>query len=216
VKKVWNPLYIGIISYFCLVAPAVILWGLNFRKLGRPDLTRPIWIVGTVLFLLLVLGWIYLPASWDWGLEVFHLGICIGMAAFQYPHYRRFIEADEDQHGVESLFKPALLSVLFILTLASAYVAWGWYLQRQSEEQILLARDQYDRGNYPEAVATLKQVLAEDSGQRLAYINLSIAYETMGKPDSAVIAIEDWLKLMPEDSDAKERLYQLRYQKAGN
>ncbi len=215
-KKIWNPLYIGIISYFCLVLPAVILWGINFRKLGRPDLSRPTFIVGTLLFAGLVAGWFLLPESWDVALEVAHVGISVGGAALQYPFYRRFVEADEENHQVESLLKPALLSIIFVLLAASLAISWGWFMQHQIEKQLIEARDLYDTGDYPGSVKILTTIIEKDPGQRMAYVNLSIAYETMGKPDSAVSIMEDCLKQMPEDGEAKERIYQLRYQKEGN
>lgn len=214
-KKVWNPLYIGVISYFCLVLPAVILWGINFRKLGKPNLTWPTFLVGGLLFLLLVLGWIFLPQSWDWALEAFHIILSIAGASFQYSYFHKFLEADEENHQRESLLKPALLSILFVLTVVSLFIGWNWYLQHQTEQELLLAKEKYDIGDYPASVKILNSIIEEDPGQRTAYMNLSIAYETMGKSDSAIYVLDNWLIQMPEDSEVKDRIYQLRYMNSG-
>jgi tetratricopeptide (TPR) repeat protein len=215
-KKFWNPLYIGIISYFCLVFPAVILWGINFRKLGKPAFAKPTIIIGLSLFALLVSGWVLLPESWDWILEAFHIAISIWGAAFQYNYYRDIIENDDEEYEIESLMKPALLSIIFVLCIISSLVAIHWFQQLEIEEKIHQARDLYDTGNYPASVSILKEIIQQDQMERTAYVNLSITYETMGKPDSARIILEDWLKQMPEDSEIKERVYQMRYQKEGN
>ena len=215
-KKIWNPLYIGIISYFCLVFPAVFLWGINFRKLGKPALAKPTIIIGLSLFLMLVSGWVLLPESWDWILEGFHIAISIGGAAFQYRYYRDVVENDEEEYEIESLLKPALLSIIFVLLIISMVNGWGWIQQREIEKQLQVARDLYDTGNYPGSVSILKEIIQQDQMERTAYVNLSITYETMGKPDSARIILEDWLNQMPEDSEIKEREYQMRYQKEAN
>ena len=215
-KKIWNPLYIGIISYFCLVFPAVILWGINFRKLGRPELAKPTFIIGFTLFALLVSGWVLLPESWDWILEGFHIAISTGGAAFQYRYYRDVVENDDEEYEIESLLKPALLSIIFVLCIISSLVGIHWFQQHEIEEKIHQARDLYDTGNYPGSVSILKEIIQQDQMERTAYVNLSITYETMGKPDSARIILEDWLNQMPEDSEIKERVYQMRYQKEGN
>lgn len=215
-RKIWNPLYIGIISYFCLVFPAVILWGINFRKLGKPAFAKPTFIIGFSLFALLVSGWVLLPDSWDWILETFHIAISIGGAAFQYRYYRDVVENDDEEYQIESLMKPALLSIIFVLLIISMVIGWGWIQQREIEKQLQVARDLYDTGNYPGSVSILREIIQQDQMERTAYVNLSITYETMGKPDSARIMLEDWLKQMPEDSEIKERVYQMRYQKEGN
>lgn len=215
-KKIWNPLYIGIISYFCLVFPAVILWGINFRKLGKPALAKPTIIIGLSLFVMLVSGWVLLPESWDWILEAFHIAISIGGAAFQYRYYRDVVENEEEEYEIESLMKPALLSFIFVLLIISMVIGWGWIKQREIEKQLQVARDLYDTGNYPGSVSILKEIIQQDQMERTAYVNLSITYETMGKPDSARIVLEDWLTQMPDDTEIKERVYQMRYQKEGN
>jgi hypothetical protein len=184
--------------------------------LGKPALANPTIIIGLSLFALLVSGWVLLPESWDWILEAFHIVISIGGAAFQYRYYRDVVENDEEEYEIESLLKPALLSIIFVLLIISMVIGWRWIQQREIEKQLQVARDLYDTGNYPGSVSILKEIIQQDQMERTAYVNLSITYETMGKPDSARIILEDWLKQMPEDSEIKERVYQMRYQKEGN
>jgi tetratricopeptide (TPR) repeat protein len=184
--------------------------------LGKPAFAKPTIIIGLSLFALLVSGWVLLPESWDWILEAFHIAISVWGAAFQYNYYRDIVENDDEEYQIESLMKPALLSIIFVLCIISSLVAIHWFQQHEIEEKIHQARDLYDTGNYPGSVSILKEIIQEDKMERTAYVNLSITYETMGKPDSARIILEDWLKQMPEDSEIKERVYQMRYQKEGN
>jgi peptidoglycan/LPS O-acetylase OafA/YrhL len=115
-KRFWNPLYIGIITYFCLVLPGVILFAINFEKLGKPRFKLPMIILGCIGFFALLLGWLYLPKEWDTELAIVHMGSSIGIAAWQYSSYRKALDEDENAK-VESLFKPALLSILFLIVL---------------------------------------------------------------------------------------------------
>jgi hypothetical protein len=184
--------------------------------LGRPELAKPTFIIGFSLFAMLVSGWFLLPESWDWILEATHITISIGGAAFQYRYYRNVVENDEEEYQIESLMKPALLSIIFVLLIISMVIGWGWIQQREIEKQLQVARDLYDTGNYPGSVSILKEIIQQDQMERTASVNLSITYETMGKPDSARIILEDWLNQMPEDSEIKDRVYQMRYQKEGN
>jgi tetratricopeptide (TPR) repeat protein len=92
-------------------------------------------------------------------------------------------------------------------------IGWGWIQQREIEKQLQVARDLYDTGNYPGSVSILKEIIHEDQMERTAYVNLSITYETMGKPDSARIILEDWLKQMPEDSEIKEKYLKIDLEK---
>jgi len=212
-KRIWNPLYIGIITYFCLVLPGVILFAINFEKLGKPNFKKPFLIVGSLFFIALLWAWLYLPESWDTFLAIIHMGSAIGLAAWQYPFYRRFL--DNDEGSVESLFKPALLSVLFLIFMVSLGLGWNWYQHEKLKEDMNAAMQDYDLGNYIDAVVKLKTIVQDYPYENLAYTNLSITYETMGHKDSAIVVMENWLQQMPEDEQAKERLYQLRYSPEG-
>lgn len=213
-KRIWNPLYIGIITYFCLVLPGIILFAINFEKLGKPRLKLPMLIVGGLGFIALVWAWLFLPKEWDTPLAVIHMGSAIGLAAWQYPSYRKFIDEHEDVK-VASLFKPALLSVMFLIMMVSIGLSWTWYQHEQLKKAMQVAMDDYDVGNYKDAVGKLKMIINEYPMESLAYTNLSITYETMGHPDSAILVLENCLEKMPEDAAAKERLYQLRYTSRG-
>jgi hypothetical protein len=213
-RRVWNPLYIGIITYFCLVLPGVILFAINFEKLGKPRLKMPMLVVGSLGFIALIWAWLFLPKEWDTPLAIIHMGSSIGLAAWQYSSYRKFLDENEDVQ-VESLFKPALLSVLFLIVLVSIGLSWTWYQHEQLKKDMQLAMQDYDLGNYKDAVSKLKVIVHDFPMENLGYTNLSITYETMGHPDSAILVMENWLEKMPEDAAAKERLYQLRYTSRG-
>lgn len=196
-----------------MVLPGVILFAFNFERLGKAKLKKPVLIGGILFFIALLWAWLYLPESWDTPLAVIHIASAIGLAAWQYPFYRRFL--DNDEGSVESLFKPALLSVLFLLFMVSIGLGWNWYQHEKLKKEMNAAMQDYDIGNYKDAVAKLKAVIHDYPFENLAYTNLSITYETMGHRDSAIQVIENWLQQMPDDEQAKERLYQLRYAPSG-
>ncbi|MEX1188107.1 MAG: hypothetical protein WED33_02550 [Bacteroidia bacterium] len=210
-RLIWNPLYIGIITYFCLVLPGIILFARNFEKLEKKAFRIPTLVFGSMYFVLLILGWIFLPESWDLALNIAHIGIALGLAALQYPYYRRFLddEETEEERGVESLIKPALLSLVFALLLVSAGIGWEWYQNELLKGKMSLAMTNYDSGNYRDAVNGLNEIIESYPGESLAYTNLSITYETMGKADSAIYIMQEWLKIAPEDKAAEDRVYEL-------
>jgi len=99
--------------------------------------------------------------------------------------------------------------------MVSIGLGWNWYQHEKLKKEMSAAMQDYDIGNYKDAVAKLKAVIHDYPFENLAYTNLSITYETMGHRDSAIQVIENWLQQMPDDEQAKERLYQLRYAPAG-
>lgn len=212
-KTFWNPLYIGIITYFCLVLPGVILFSKNFEKLGKKTFKTPVAVFGTLYFLALLAGWLLLSQDWDIYLQIAHVGIAIGLAAFQYPYYRKLLddETEEEEIQVESLLKPGLLSILFALFMISLGISWNWYSHEKLKEEMQIAMQQYDSGDYRKAVDGLQHIIEEYPGESLAYTNLSITYEAMGEQDSAIWITEKWLEIAPGDSSAQDRLYSLRY-----
>lgn len=210
-RLVWNPLYIGIITYFCLVLPGIILFSKNFKRLGKHKLQLPVLIFGVIYFVALAAGWLFLPESWDLVLNIAHIAIALGLAALQHTFFRRFLDDEEtvELRGVESLIKPALLSTVFALLMVSAGIGWMWYQNELLKEQMGVAMQFYDQGNYRDAVDELNSIIQKYPGESLAYTNLSITYETMGKPDSAIYIMQEWLKIAPEDKAAEDRVYEL-------
>ncbi len=59
---------------------------------------------------------------------------------------------------------------------------------------------------YREAVAAFKQVVAEDSGNALGYLNLGAALAQVGLPEDAIDALEQAVRLDPSNSDARFNL----------
>lgn len=171
----------------------------------------PVLVFGIVYFVALLAGWLYLSESWDLVLNIAHVGIALGLAAWQYPYYRRFLDDEEtsENRGVESLLKPALLSIIFALLMVSSGIGWMWYQNELLKEQMGNAMQFYDEGNYREAVDELNSIIEKYPGESLAYTNLSITYETMGKADSAIYIMQEWLKIAPDDKAAQDKVYEL-------
>jgi tetratricopeptide (TPR) repeat protein len=137
------------------------------------------------------------------------------MALWQYPLYRQQIDKSDDVE-VQPLLKPALLSIVFALLLISLGITWNWWKHEQLKGQMQQALSAYNDGDLKQSVVLLKEIIETNPGEGLAYTNLAITYESLGYRDSAIAVTEAWLKIMPEDSEAKERLYQLRYQREGS
>jgi hypothetical protein len=38
-----------------------------------------------------------------------------------------------------------------------------------------------------------------------------MTYEAMGKRDSAILTLQDWLAISPKDEEVRNKLYDLRY-----
>jgi tetratricopeptide (TPR) repeat protein len=212
-STVWNPLYIGIIGYFCLLLPGMILFALNFEKLGKPKLKKPVLAGGVLFFVIMLAAWIYLPASFDWFLEALHIGVPVALAAWQHPIYRKLLDDDHNEVYQESLLKPAVLSILFLLVFISLTLALQWWSHEQLKKKMTEAMQLYDTGSLQEAANHLREIKKEYPAEQLSYINLAITYEAMGKTDSATAVLEEWLLKAPEDSQAQEMLYNMRFGK---
>jgi tetratricopeptide (TPR) repeat protein len=208
--KAWSPLYIGVIGFFCLLLPGFILLGKNYKKLGRPRLEMPTYAVGALVFLLFIGCILLLPENFDAVISIAVIVICLGIAAIQYPLYRRYLEEDENRE-VESLLKPALLSVLFTILVAISLFGYRWYEHQQLEKLLQQAQNQYETADYRSSLTTLEQIRNKFPDARLGYINASIAYEAMGKKDSALLFLNKWLEISPNDGEAKELLYKINY-----
>lgn len=210
-KTVWNPLYIGIISYFCVLLPGLILFAINFEKLGKPQLKKPLLAAGILFFILMLIAWIYLQESYDLVLEAFHIGVPVALAAWQHPAYRKLLDDDTNEIYPESLLKPAVLSILFLLLFVGANLGLQWWSHEQLKHRMSEAMQLYDSGSLQQAANQLQELKNDYPGEQLAYINLSITYEAMGKTDSASVILEEWLDIAPDDAQAKEMLYNMRF-----
>lgn len=204
-SKVWNPLYIGIISFFCFILPAIILMGINYEKLGRPDLKLKTWILGSAVFVILISLFIFLPDDYTWLVNALHIITAVGIAAIQYPLFFKARERNPELK-IDSLIKPAFYSLGFALLIAILMLAGNEILFRQQIKSLELSKEFFNKKQYNQAINELKKVHHDYPSERLPYINMAIAYQEMGKPDSAKITLQQWLKIAPDDSEAKELL----------
>lgn len=209
-SKAWSPLYIGVISFFCLLLPGFILLGKNYKKLGRPNFEKPTYAIGFALFMIFIAILLLAPENFDTAISISVIIISISIAAIQYPLYRRYLDENEE-HQVESLLKPALLSVLFTITIAISLFAYKWYDHQQLEKMLQQAQSEYETANYRASLVTLEKIRNEYPEARLGYINTAITYEAIGKKDSATMYVKEWLAISPNDAEAKELLYKLNY-----
>jgi tetratricopeptide (TPR) repeat protein len=209
-SKAWSPLYIGVISFFCLLLPGFILLGKNYKKLGRPNFEKPTYAIGFALFMIFIAILLLAPENFDTAISISVIIISISIAAIQYPLYRRYLDENEE-HQVESLLKPALLSVLFTITIAISLFAYKWYDHQQLEKMLQKAQSEYETANYRASLVTLEKIRNEYPEARLGYINTAITYEAIGKKDSATMYVKEWLAISPNDAEAKELLYKLNY-----
>lgn len=210
-KTIWNPLYIAIIAYFCLLLPGMVLFALNFEKLGKPRFKQAFMLAGILFFCFMLAAWMYLPERYDWALEILHIGVPVGIAAWQHPLYRKQIDDDSNEVYPESLLKPAILSILFLLVFVASVLGFEWWRHEQLKKKMATAMELYDTGSLQEAANLLKEIRNNYPGEQLASINLAITYEAMGKTDSAALVLENWLERAPDDAQAREMLYNMRF-----
>jgi tetratricopeptide (TPR) repeat protein len=193
-----------------LLFPGIILLGLNFEKLGKPKLKLLTWFIGSIVFTGLAMLFAFLPEQLDWLWEIIHISAAIGIAAIQYPLYRKFMDEDESNE-TESLLKPAILSIGFLLVMLIGYFSWQWYSFANYDKQLAAAEELYNSGEYPKAIQSLKNTQTEYPENRESFVILAMTYEAMGKRDSAILTLQDWLAISPKDEEVRNKLYDLRY-----
>jgi len=204
-SKAWSPLYIGIISYFCFILPGVILMAINYGKLGRNDLRRRALFIGIIVFVLLVVLFSFLPSKYDWLTTSLHIGAAFAIAGIQY---RLFAKARENNPGwkTESILIPALLSLVFLIVPIGIIILRNEYLFKKEKEGLRISKDFFEKKDYQNAIHALKNVRDINPQQQLSYVNAAIAYDAMGKKDSAKLVLKQWLEIAPDDSEAQELL----------
>lgn len=206
----WNPLYIGVISYFCLLVPGLVLMWMNFRRMGLPRKARFTIIIGIPMLLAVLAIYIWVPKEYDDWVGALHITLAVVIGAIPYQDYRRLM--DENPHQKPALLiKPALLSILFPLGLLAAWYAFASFQEEKRVEMLTASMDAYQKNDYRNALNLLNEVKAEFPEERLAFVNSAIVYEALQKPDSAAWNIEQWLKIAPNDEEAKEMLERFRY-----
>ena len=207
--KAWSPLYIGIISFFCFILPGVILMGLNYEKLGRSDLKKRTWLVGSIGFVILFVLFLLLPPQYDWLTTALHIGTAFVIAAIPYP---LFVKARENNPNwkTQPILKPALISLLFVIIPVLGIIFRNEYLLKKELRLLKISKEFFDQKEYHKAIGTLKLVREINPQQQLSYINAAIAYEATGERDSAKLILKEWLEIAPDDFEARELLAKLR------
>ena len=93
------------------------------------------------------------------------------------------------------------------------------WLAREPREASAYAADAWlwaEAGDLPRAQARLQQALDLDPHNALALVQLAQVYETMHRPDRAVVLYERALAQDPNEPDVRQRLDHLRAQGAGH
>jgi len=210
--KFWSPLYIGVIAFLCLLLPGFFLLGVNYRKLGKPHLKWISWIVGILVFGVFASWFVDSWPHLDWLFMLLYIGTSVAMAAIQYSLYRRVLDDDETVRP-QSLLVPGVLSALFAIGVLILFFGWEWYSYTGYVKRLQQAEEFYDAGEYPAAIAVMKETCADYPTGRESYVMLAMLYDASGKRDSAIFALDSWLGVAPEDAEVKEKLYDLRYKK---
>lgn len=206
----WNPLYIGVISYFCLLVPGLVLMWMNFRRMGVPKKARLTAIIGTPILLAVVAIYIFVPKEFDEWVGALHISLAVLVGAIPYWDYRKLMDANPS-HKSASLLKPVLLSVLFPLGLLAAWYGYARFQEERRIEMLKASMEAYQKNDFRSALQLLNEVKSEFPEERLAFVNSAIVYEALAKPDSAAWSIDQWLKIAPNDEEAKEMLERFRY-----
>jgi tetratricopeptide (TPR) repeat protein len=206
----WNPLYIGVISYFCLLVPGLVLMWMNFRRMGLTQKARYTAIIGVPMLLAVLAIYIWVPKEYDDWVGALHISLAIVIGAIPYRDYRRLMDENPQQKPA-LLIKPALFSILFPLGLLAAWYGYARFQEEHRIEMLTASMDAYQKNDFRNALNLLNDVKEDFPEERLAFVNSAIVYEALQKPDSAALSIEQWLKIAPNDEEAKEMLERFRY-----
>jgi tetratricopeptide (TPR) repeat protein len=207
----WNPFHLGLISYFCIILPGGFYFAQNYQLIGLPQRKLPFQLITVSWFLVFIFCVAFLPDNWFWLAELVHIAFPVSMILLQYPHYNNHKEQSAEDLPNASIQKPTLLSVLFALILFAGIAARDWYYQYSLEQKMGIAQDAYLEGRFAESISVLRDLEPDYPDERTVYINLALSYHAAGKTDSAIFALRRWLKHTPEDQEASDMLYHLRY-----
>lgn len=208
VAKPWSPLYIGVIAYFCLLLPGVLLMGLNYRRMRLPLKARYSLIIGVPVSLLYLALLLKLPESADTALNIAQVALALLVAGIPYADYRKY-HAKHPGLSNASLWKPVLLSITFPVAVLGGDYLYAEHREGEKKQLLERALQEYNSAQYDEAIATLRIVRSDFPAERLGYINTAIAFEALGQRDSAVVQIQNWMKRAPNDTEAQAMLNQM-------
>lgn len=124
-------------------------------------------------------------------------------------HYKRAIELDPN-----FAMAYARLAVVYVnsgqTSKANEYFAKAYELSKHvSESERLYITAHYNEnvtGNIPKTIETLQESIQTYPGQLSAYININVAYQALGRYDSALPYAKKAVELQPEDAIAAENL----------
>ncbi len=185
------------------------MW-MNFNRMALPKKARYTAIIGIPLLLVVLAIYICVPKEYDDWVGALHISLAIIIGAIPYRDYRKLM--DENPHRKSALLiKPALVAILFPIGLLAAWYAFASFQEEKRVEILTASMDAYQKNDYRNALNLLNEVKEEFPEERLAFVNSAIVYEALQKPDSAAWNIEQWLKIAPNDEEAKEILERFRY-----
>lgn len=208
VARPWSPLYIGVIAYFCLLLPGVLLMGLNYRRMRLPLKARYSFVIGVPISLLYLALLLKLPESADAALNVARVVLAFLVAGLPYIDYRKY-HATHPGLSNAPLWKPVLLSVAFPVAVLGGDYLYAEHREKEKQQLLERALQQYNSAQYDQAIATLRIVRSDFPAERLGYINTAIAFEALGRRDSAEVQIRRWMKRAPNDTEAQAMLNQM-------
>lgn len=208
VARPWSPLYIGVIAYFCLLVPGVLLMGLNYRRMKLPVKARYSLMIGVPIALVYLALLLKLPESADNVLNIVQVALALLVAGIPYADYRKY-HAKHPGLSNASLWKPVLLSIAFPVAVLGGDYLYAEHRDAEKQQLLESALLQYNSENYTDAISTLRIVRSDFPSERLGYINTAIAFEALGQRDSAVAQIRNWLEIAPNDTEAQTILNQL-------
>ena len=207
--KAWNPVYVAVVAFFLTIIPAAFLCALNMKRMGKPKWFYPILMAAFLLF-----GFeLYLTAvvneSQVWVIQVFHLVLALAVSIPQKALYEKQLDAELIEEA--SFLKPILVGVAFVAIMLSAYYSWLFMQHRQLNAKMGSAMEDYNQGDYANARKKIVEIKSEYGGYAEVYYNLALTLDRENKTDSAILILKEWLEIAPNDSSAKELLFQLNY-----
>jgi len=207
--KAWNPVYLAVMAFFLTIIPAAFLCGLNMKRMGKPKWFYPIILAAIILF-----GFeLYLTAvvkeNQVWMIQVYHLSLALAVSIPQKKLYEK--QLDDELIEEASFTKPILGGIVFVAIMLSSYYGWLFIQHRQLNAKMGSAMEDYNQGDYENARKKIMEIKKDYGDYAEVYYNLAITLDRENKTDSAILIMKEWLEIAPNDSAAKELLFQLNY-----
>src|SRR5690606_32459961 len=140
--------------------------GINYSKLGKPQLKKPTWILGSLVFSALLIAFILLPPNYDGLVMTLQIGVAVSIAAIQYPLFYK-VREQNPSFKTTSILKPALLSILFLIIPIGAILVRNEYLFKKELRLLKLSKELFQTSQYRKSIQTLKEGRETNPGQQL-------------------------------------------------